>query len=463
MRIYSGMVNINILTRNRNVAICLNIHVTGWRKGDLVNDIKIEIEPLRSSIMENVSVKIKTNQPLKKYRIIASTRDDRNKLFRSSATFIADKFGMIDLTNQAPLKGEYDGMDPAAFMWSMKHPKKKEGIYVKHTPDPIKVNIQVYREGKLLQSKTFTRLFYLDDVQKETIEDDTIVGTVYYPKREGKFPFVVIVGGSEDSVHEPAAAMLASNGYFVLALAYYGRKGLPNGIINIPLEYVDQAIRLLEKRPMVNKDKIGIIGHSRGSELALLYALHFKKVKAVIAAAPSAVVHSGMIHGQFVMKPAWTVQGLPIPYFKVKQSFRETCSFFYHWILRKPYSSISAFPLKNKEQVAANAIPVQDIQAPLMFFAGLDDQVQPAAFYTKIMEEKLQTHPFKHKNKFIYYADAGHFSAFPSAIPNLPQRTGNTRFHMTTTFGGTKKVNAKTAQDSWEKTLEFLQENLKLG
>lgn len=214
---------------------------------------------------------------------------------------------------------------------------------------------------------------------------------------------------------------------------------------------------------MVDKNKIGIIGHSRGSELALLYSLQFKKVKAVIAVAPSSIVFPGVVNYQPVMKPAWTVQGSPIPYFEAKRTIGDTCSFFYHWIFRKPYLGLQPIKrnLKDVKQLEENTIRVQEIQAPIMFLAGTDDHIQPAAFFTERMEEQLQHHPFKHRNKYIYYENAGHFSAFPSALPNLPQTTGDTNYNMTMVFGGTKKVNAKTAQDSWEKTLEFLKENLK--
>ncbi|WP_068673571.1 alpha/beta fold hydrolase [Oceanobacillus sp. Castelsardo] len=431
---------------------------------NIVNkDVVIDIQPKNSSIVESLSMKIYTNNPSMKYRIVTTTKDDQNKLFSSSATFITDEHGVIDLASQSPVEGDYNGVDPIGLMWSMKCKNKKEGMYVKHTSKPVEVEFQMYKGEQFITSKSMTRTFYSEDVEKEVIEENSIVGTVYYPKRAGHYPAILIVGGSDASVHESAAAMLASKGYVVLALAYFGRTGLPKGIENIPLEYVDRSIQYLISRSMVDKNKVGIIGHSRGSELALLYALHFQKVKAVIAVAPSAVVFPGVVNYQPVMKPAWTVQGSPIAYFKAKRTVGDTCSFFYHWIFRKPYSGLQPIKrnLQDEKQFEANAIPVQDIQAPMMFFAGTDDHIQPAAFFTKRMEEQLQHHPFKQRNRFIYHENAGHFSAFPSALPNLPQTTGDTNYNMTMVFGGTKKVNAKTAQDSWEQTLDFLKENLK--
>lgn len=214
-----------------------------------MNNVKkkdvIEIQPQNASIVESLSIKIYTNDPSKEYRIVASTKDDQNKLFSSTATFITDKHGVINLADQSPINGDYSGVDPMGLMWSMKCKSKKEGMFIKHKSTPVNIELQVFQGEKIITSKTITRLFYSEDVEKEVIEDESIVGTVYYPKKARHFPAVVIVGGSDASVHESAAAMLASEGYVVLALAYFGRKGLPKGIENIPLEYVDQAIQYL--------------------------------------------------------------------------------------------------------------------------------------------------------------------------------------------------------------------------
>lgn len=51
------------------------------------------------------------------------------------------------------------------------------------------------------------------------------------------------------------------------------------GIIDIPLEYIDHAFKILKNSLQVDEERCGIIGFSRGSELALLYAIHFPNIQ----------------------------------------------------------------------------------------------------------------------------------------------------------------------------------------
>jgi hypothetical protein len=78
-------------------------------------DILIDIQAKHNSAMGKMSIKIHTNQPSKKYKIVATTKDDQNKLFYSTASFIADKNGVIDLANQPPIEGDYEEIDSMVY------------------------------------------------------------------------------------------------------------------------------------------------------------------------------------------------------------------------------------------------------------------------------------------------------------------------------------------------------------
>lgn len=166
---------------------------------------------------------------------------------------------------------------------------------------------------------------------------------------------------------------------------------------------------------------------------------------------------------QPVDKPAWTYKSAPLPYFWAQRTKQDTISFFKHWILGKPYSGLDVINryIQDEEQLKKTAIPIENIKAPMMFLAGEDDHVQAAEFFTKRIEGHLQNHEYKKRNKFIYYESAGHFAPFPYNAPNLPQITGNTLYKMRMLFGGTIKDNARTASNSWEETIVFLNETLK--
>ncbi|WP_017472880.1 acyl-CoA thioesterase/bile acid-CoA:amino acid N-acyltransferase family protein [Amphibacillus jilinensis] len=428
----------------------------------LNNDcLKVDIAPMESKTDELISFQINTNKPSHPIVIKATAKDDRQTTFTSKATYISDENGFIDLNQHSPVEGDYNGVDVCGLFWSMQ--SKKGRMFVKHRSEPLEVHIEVYDNGKLITSEKVTRTFYQNNVVKKVLNDDTLVGSLFFPENADSLPAVVIVGGSDAGVHESAAALLASEGYVVFALAYFGREGLSKGIVDIPLEYVDHAFQYLKGLSQVDQERCGIIGFSRGSELALLYAAHFPTINSVIAVAPSAVVFPGIVNMQPVDKPAWKYKGEPLPYFPAERTTRDTISFFKHWALGKPFSGLDAINrnLQNKQQLEDKAIPVEKIKAPMMFIAGEDDHVQPAIFFTKKMERRLQNHEYKSQNEFIYYKNAGHFAPFPGNLPNLPQITGNTQFGMRMIFGGIKKDNAKTANNSWEQTVQFLNSTLK--
>ncbi|MGM8211277.1 acyl-CoA thioesterase/BAAT N-terminal domain-containing protein [Virgibacillus sp. W0430] len=280
----------------------------------------------------------------------ATAKDDRQTTFTSQATYISDANGFIDLNQHSPIEGDYKGVDVCGLFWSMQ--SKKGRMFIKHSSEPLEVHIEVYDHDKLIASEKVTRTFYQNNVVKKVLNDDTLVGSLFFPENADLLPAVVIVGGSDAVVHESAASLLASEGYVVFALAYFGQEGLPKGIINIPLEYVDHAFKYLKDLSQVDHNRCGIIGFSRGSELALLYASHFPNINSVIAVAPSAVVFPGIVNMQPVDKPAWTYKGEPLPYFKVKRTTRDTISFFKHWVLGKPFSSLEVMNrnLQNKQK-----------------------------------------------------------------------------------------------------------------
>jgi pimeloyl-ACP methyl ester carboxylesterase len=106
------------------------------------------------------------------------------------------------------------------------------------------------------------------------------------------------------------AVILASRGYAALALDYFGGQGLPDQLSQIPLEYFADALAWLQSHPVVDGERIGVIGHSRGGELALLLGATYHEIKAVVSYAGSGVVFGGYPGPG----PAWTLGGEAVPF-----------------------------------------------------------------------------------------------------------------------------------------------------
>ena len=68
-----------------------------------------------------------------------------------------------------------------------------------------------------------------------------------------------------------------------MTLAFYGVEGLSKGYLNKPIDigHFEKGLQFLERHPSVSKDHIGVLGTSKGGDLALSMAAYLPQVKAV--------------------------------------------------------------------------------------------------------------------------------------------------------------------------------------
>ncbi len=216
----------------------------------------------------------------------------------SSATFIADRDGRIDLTQMAPKNGSYSGVDPMGLFWSSPRaptgaaPPANDADAEAATPDRWTLTAEVNRT--VVARATLRRRNVAADVHVTRLRSNGLFGILYEPPGAGTHPAMLVLGGSEGGTPRSAGAAggLASRGYAVLALAYFHEEGLPPALSNIPLEYFSTALRWLALQPTVDASRIGVLGVSRGAELALLGA-SIPEIHLVVAYAPSNVVIRG--------------------------------------------------------------------------------------------------------------------------------------------------------------------------
>lgn len=107
-------------------------------------------------------------------------------------------------------------------------------------------------------------------VTVQTVSDNGLVGRFYEPSGNGPHPGVLALHGSTPHILDGEAGLLASHGYATLALQYFGAEGLSPTLSEIPLGYFEMAMQWLTAHETVANDGIGLLGGSRGGELALL-------------------------------------------------------------------------------------------------------------------------------------------------------------------------------------------------
>jgi dienelactone hydrolase len=189
-------------------------------------------------------------------------------------------------------------------------------------------------------------------------------GVLVVPDQPGSFPAVVVLHGSEGSLHNSldVAQELAEKGFMALALCYFGCPQTPEKLQSINIEQVTRAVDYLRNRPDVRPEAIALLGLSRGAELALIVGALDPDVHAVISVMGVPWVVSGYPSGG----TAWLYQGQPLPF---------------------------------------HNIPVEQINGPVLLIHGERDGVWPVD-HAYLLADRLAAH--SHPYELAVYSDRGH-------------------------------------------------------
>lgn len=387
---------------------------------------------------------------------------------QASAEFVATSDGVVDVATQAPVAGDYEGVEPAGLFWSARFDPGSDIVSMIATLarlEPMAYTATLDVDGRVEASTHFTRRLLASNVVQTRVRDRRLRGTLFAPDGAADVPGVVVLGGSDGgNLYTFVAAMLAAHGMAALSLAYFGDDDLPHDLIELPVEYFIDAVQWLRRRPEVGTAGVGVLGFSRGGEAALLVGATCPDVAAVVAMVSSGITGGGVGHDFAAMgKPAWTLDGAPLP------------------LLPPPWDPVSM--KEAQDAVAAGrplsatpgilraldaagvrvdeaAIHVEQTRGAILMMSGEDDRLWPCTRLTEIAERRLQAarfgFPFEHRR----YVGAGHFACLP---PNLPATNTDARHPLvpvTLAFGGNARDNAAASADVWPRIVKFLHRNL---
>jgi len=431
-----------------------------------VDDVLITITPEKALFDEPVKITITNLAPREKVTVEASCKNKDNDVWKSYAMFRADNKGMVHVVKQAPLCGSYKGIDPMGLFWSLTSIDKdlaKNTSMAQGTINLGRVLLSVFSGDKLRAQKVINRIW--PDVEIKEIRQQGVVGTLCYPKNVKKMPGIIIIHGAGGVPDIGLAQVLASHGYTVLALVYFGVEGLPKNLSLIPLEYFKNAMRWLKKQPQVEGNKIALLGQTRGAEVGLLLASLFPgEMNACIIYSPYHFVCSDYSQEQ---KSAWTYKNKPVPFMpmfiseqEVLEGVKEGQITLQKGTIDDPmlFTQFSLYRMKKisnkiKEE---SIIPVENICCPILIISGNDDQQWLSPVSGKSIMDRLDCTGSRIKRKYVNYPNAGnHLLAFPyrSSI-DLPF------IHASwwTVAGGTPEGNAHAIEQAWKEMLKFLKE-----
>jgi len=403
----------------------------------------LEVSPAKVLRDEQAVIRATGLKPGTHVALDADLVDGDTNTWTSHAEFVVDPTGVVDTSKQAPVNGSYKTVSAMGPIWSMRPGSGSHFIdhYVA-THGPQIVNFHLMVDGKEAATAELKQVNLGEGVQQVKLTG-ALHGFLYLPPGAEKHAAFIVLGGSEGGVPALMAAWLANHGYVALALAYFHYEDLPATMTNIPLEYFGSALAMLMNRPDVDKAKIGIVGASRGGELALQLASMYQDVHAVVAfvpadirfpsccrTGPSPVRNIGTPQSRF--QPAWVFHGQVLPYFIGGQSAGPSVDRF------------------------AAMIHVEQIKGPILLVSGQDDMVWESHTMTNNIEQTLKTSHFKYPVVHLDYAHAGHHAGHPGFAPLW---TGAE----TKPTGGTIEDNAASIEDATPKLLDFLAKALPAG
>ncbi|MBX9922887.1 MAG: hypothetical protein K2Y01_02135 [Rhabdochlamydiaceae bacterium] len=312
-------------------------------------------------------------------------------------------------------------------------------------------------------------------LNKISIHQDGLVGTLYHPETSQKLPGLILLSGSDggipgtNAIPEAFIESLSRKGFAVLGLAYWGVDALPENLENIPLEYFENALHWLGSHPKVQENRVSIVGQSRGAELALLLGSIFPNhIRSIVASAPCSMICGGFPHPN---RPAWLYQNKPIaPYLSGVSSddsnltemddLRIACEKHvipHHANTQEdPYILTELFAARNSKKGAdLAAIPVEKIKCPVLLLSGDQDAIWPAKSYCELIMNRFEKYRSPIIRKHLNYLEAGH-----GIIASYDGPIFHPKGQFWCRLGGTVSDNKMANEKSWIAISEFLQETL---
>ncbi len=381
--------------------------------------------------------------------------------YASRADFLTDAAGSIDVASQAPLEGTYRGADADGLFWSM----VATGAPASPGADSD-VTLDAEVDGRVVTSATLARHAIADGLVEVQVHDDGLVGVLVTPAAPGPHPALLIFGGSEGGIDYGLwyARHYASLGYSCLGVAYFDAKGLPPYLENLPLEYFGKALSWMKARPEMKADAIGVVGASRGGELALILGATFPEVKAVVADVPSGVVWSGW-NPDWPQKEAssWTLGGQELAY--VPNTDTPPL-----WTMDAAGRTVeygtpmfdAALDAASPAELEAATTHVEKVHGPVLMLAAGDDQMWPSCRLAELAMNRLTAtgHAAKFADDFVCYPDAGHYLSAPGLPTTDPSLIRSDR-QIWLALGGTPAGIAHAQRDAFERRRAFLAKALR--
>lgn len=254
---------------------------------------------------------------------------------------------------------------------------------------------------------------------------------------------VLVLAGSSGRVETGRVRLLADHGAAAASLRWFGGPGQPPGICEVPLETFTPVLdRLAEVH-----EHLAVIGTSKGAEAALLLAATDRRIRAVAALAPSAVVWAnvgaGLDGATVPYRSSWTLAGRPLPFVPYDETWQPDAG-----SVPPSYRGLYEQSLRTFAREAEQAaIPVERIEGEVVLAAGGDDQVWPSVLFAEQIVARRTAHGLA--TRLVTHTAAGHRILLPGEPPPAQVAPGLAP-------GGVPDADATLGAATWRELLPLL-------
>ena len=414
----------------------------------------ILVQPYKSFIDQPVTIRGSGFKKNTKITVESVLQCSEEKLhFMAYGHYVTSGNGSFNANEMASFGGTSMGTDTSGLFWSMKQLQDsnfvvslKDGrsvlnycfnVYNGHITDFSLVNS--------LASAKIKKYVLKEDINREEIKIGNIRGTLFSPKERGSYPGIITLYGGNKSGHvsEDYAAYLANEGYVTLALAYFGVDGLTKTYTEkaLEMEYFEKAKDFLKSLDNVN-NKIGVLGRSKGGDIAFGMMEHLSGIDAVCT-----------MNGSIVsVGTDLTYKGHTTKMIGANMN---------RFTMNEDGSVDISNALDNPRDCPSCIHQLQRSSADLLMIVGKDDKNWQSELFADIAKDLMDS--VRKKNyKIIKYTHSGHFFDLPNTpiVTTTPHVLVPNRLMVY--FGGKNRgMFSKERTDAWKQILDFFRISLK--
>ncbi|KAM8960221.1 bile acid-CoA:amino acid N-acyltransferase-like [Pelodytes ibericus] len=411
--------------------------------------ISLTVTPEIALVDEPVRIQACGLPPQEFITLRAWVKDEKGHIFHSRAFYQSDLDGKVDLDHSEATGGDFQGIHPMGLFWALKPTIPFLRLIKRDVMgSPFYIHLELYTclvldpnpEDVPAASKVLERWFSAPGVQRFSIKEGRVRGTLFLPPGKGPFPGVIDMFGGVGGLLEFRSSLLASRGFASLALAYFAYDDLPLYLTTVDLEYFEEAVQVLLKNPKILGDGVGVVAVCKGAEIALSMATYLPQVKATVC-----INGTNAVHGNTLTYRDVYMRGIP------------------YQVERILVNDIGAFELTHimpdttKPENQDCVLPLEQARGTILFLVGEQDRNYDSLRFGK--EALARATKFGRKDVHVRsFPGAGHLIE-PPGSPFCPV-SQSPFFPLPLMWGGELVPHCRAQEVAWKELRDFLRTNI---